>query len=353
MLWVTNMPAPYRIPLWDDLSHEFQLKVLFGLPNSNWRGWHVPDNRGWDYHFFSNKYLKIGEYEMPLKVFGLNRFVKSQDVVIIGGWENPFYLTVVILCRYYRIPYFIFYGDRKKNVIQYLPQTLLKKFVFKSATGVISLSHQTTRNLLAVGILEKKILTLFNPHNQKKALETKRIQSEKHGHRFIFIGQLIDRKSPIELFDAFVKMGNPQDTLTFLGSGKLKETLVKKIINGALEERVKMEKSISSEDVLKYLRGFDTLVLPSKEEIWGQVVNEAYAMGLNIVVSENCGVAEYLRGSEGVFVCDEKLNDLAHCLDMARKSDFSPSRLLEREDFSTERFAALFSLYIKDQLTLT
>lgn len=350
MLWVTNMPAPYRIPLWDDLSHEFRLHVLFGLPDTNWRDWHVPDKRSWDYNFFSFRYLKIGEYELPLRFFGINRFVNSQDVVIVGGWENPFYLTTIILCQYYRIPYFIFYGDRRKQVKQFHLRTFFKKFIFKSATGVVSLSHQTTRNLLTLGINQKKILTLFNPHDQEQAVKTKRHRSKINSHKYIFIGQLIDRKSPIELFDAFVAVGKPLDTLTFLGSGKLEDTLIKKIVSGSLEKSIKLKKPINSEEILNFLSGFDTLVLPSKEEIWGQVVNEAYALGLNIVVSENCGVAEYVRGSEGVFVCDENLSNLAYCLEMARNCQSSPLRLQRRENFSSSRFASMFSLHIKAML---
>jgi glycosyltransferase involved in cell wall biosynthesis len=350
MLWVTNMPAPYRIPLWDEVSHEFQLQVLFGLPANNWRGWHVPVQRKWGYQFFSNKYLKIGEYEMPLRFFGLNRYVKSQDVVVVGGWENPFYLSIIILCRYYKIPFFIFYGDGRRKVAPFNPQIFLKKIIFKTATGIVSLSHQTTRNLLAMGFIETKIVTLFNPHDQKEAAKVRRYEPTDDSHKFIFIGQLIDRKSPIELFEAFVRVSNPQDTLTFLGSGKLQDTLVKKIVTGSFEKRIKIEKPINPEDVLNYLRNFDTLVLPSKEEIWGQVVNEAYALGLNIVLSENCGVTEYVRGSEGVFVCHGELEDLAYCLDMARKFKISPLKLQRGVDFSSSRFATLFSEHIKDRL---
>ena len=41
------------------------------------------------------------------------------------------------------------------------------------------------------------------------------------------------------------------------------------------------------------------LVLPSTNEIWGLVVNEALASGLQVVVSEACGISAELHEVEG------------------------------------------------------
>ena len=352
MLWATNMPAPYRITLWDEICTEFELQVLFGLPINNWRGWYVPEKRKWKYSFFSKKSFKIGEYELPLKIFGIKKYIKSQDVVIVGGWENPFYLSIIALCKYYKIPFFIFYGDVRRKINFFNPKILSKWILFKLATGIVSLSRQTTRNLISMGLKETKIVTLYNPHDQIEAIKSRRSWNNHRNHKFIFIGQLIERKSPIELFEAFIRIDNKEDTLTYLGSGKLQKKLLKKIQLSNFENRIVVQNPIDPKDVLMYLKNFDTLVLPSKVEIWGQVVNEAFALGLNIVVSENCGITDYIRDSEGVFVCNTDITNLSDCLEMAREFKLDPWAKNRTIDFTTAKFASLMSDFIREKIRI-
>lgn len=350
MLWVTNMPAPYRIQVWDQISKEFDLLVLFSLPCHNWRNWKVPKSASWKHLHYANHYIRIKYYEFPLKFGGLTKIIKSQNIVIVGGWENPFYLSVILLCKIYKIPFFIFYGDQKMYVNPKEIMTRLKRSIFMLSTGIISLSFRTSRNLLAMKIPKDRIVTLFNPYDSRFGNDVHLQEPLSGFHNFIFIGQFISIKAPMELLYAFLEIAGEQDTLTFLGSGPLKNQLERAINDLCVPKQVYVHKQIEPNEVAKFLVNYQTLVLPSRKELWGQVVNEAYSLGLNVVVSENCGVSEHIRGCEGVFICDSKLENLATCLSSAKNHSLELNLINRKLDFTSNSFVKLLVNWMRDKV---
>ena len=55
-------------------------------------------------------------------------------------------------------------------------------------------------------------------------------------------------------------------------------------------------------DPLEFFRNIDALVLPARAEPFGMVVAEANAAGIPVVVSSNCGIAEFVTGNRGKVV---------------------------------------------------
>lgn len=45
----------------------------------------------------------------------------------------------------------------------------------------------------------------------------------------------------------------------------------------------------TKEDLIDYYRAADLFVLPTREDIWGLVVNEAMAAGTPVITTTNCG----------------------------------------------------------------
>ena len=59
----------------------------------------------------------------------------------------------------------------------------------------------------------------------------------------------------------------------------------------------------SQEELAKLYAASNTFILASTNEVWGLVVNEALASGLHVIVSDKCGVAEFVREMDGAFIC--------------------------------------------------
>jgi glycosyltransferase involved in cell wall biosynthesis len=78
-----------------------------------------------------------------------------------------------------------------------------------------------------------------------------------------------------------------------------------------LENSVEFKGFIERDQLYRYYTEADAFILPSKNEVWGLVVNEALACGTPAIVSDQCGCAPDLirEGFNGsVFESDEQDN---------------------------------------------
>jgi glycosyltransferase involved in cell wall biosynthesis len=135
-----------------------------------------------------------------------------------------------------------------------------------------------------------------------------------------------------------------------LGSGTLKHQLERVINDLCVSKQVYVHEQIEPNGVARFLVNYQTLVLPSREELWGQVVNEAYSLGLNIVVSENCGISEHIRKCEGVYICDSKLENLTSCLSSAKNHALELNVIHRKVDFTSNSFVKLLVNWINKKV---
>jgi len=99
----------------------------------------------------------------------------------------------------------------------------------------------------------------------------------------LFVGQLVARKGVSELARAFRLLHEPKTTLVVVGNGPLRDTISgKSIVQISHREYDRLPEIYAMSDVL---------ILPSVQEVWGLVVNEAMASGLPVLVSSRAGCA--------------------------------------------------------------
>ena len=118
---------------------------------------------------------------------------------------------------------------------------------------------------------------------------------ENDAIRFVFVGGIVKRKSAIELVDIFKQITNKNIFLSIIGDGDLTNVLVKKISN---VNNIFYLGSLSNEQVRQELLKSDVLILPSKFDGWGCVVNEALQCGLRVIVSDACGAHSLIQEKE-------------------------------------------------------
>jgi len=115
--------------------------------------------------------------------------------------------------------------------------------------------------------------------------------------RCLYVGELSERKDPLTLIRALGQCSSTAWRLALYGDGPLAgecRALVRKL---GLEGRVDFRGQVSNEEVRMEMRLSDLLVLPSKHDGWGAVVNEALMSGTPVLVSQECG-ASSLVGAE-------------------------------------------------------
>lgn len=115
----------------------------------------------------------------------------------------------------------------------------------------------------------------------------------------LFVGKLIERKRPMDLIRALHRL--PSDVgAILLGDGSSRAEIEREII--ALGVRARVEGFVNQSELGAYYAAADMLVLPSAQETWGLVANEAMACGKPVVVSDKVGAGHDLVATspEGV-----------------------------------------------------
>jgi len=112
----------------------------------------------------------------------------------------------------------------------------------------------------------------------------------------VFVGQLIPRKGLDLLLDAFAPLFVQKQgvRLTVVGDGPLSLELKARAAGLGLGEAVSFEGTIPAGEVRARVASHDVLVLPSRWDGWGMVVNEAFSVGVPVIVSDRCGASDLI-----------------------------------------------------------
>ena len=116
--------------------------------------------------------------------------------------------------------------------------------------------------------------------------------------KLVFIGQCIHRKGIDILLRALHDLKHLNWRLQIVGDGPERENLESLCVNLELSEHVCFLGAQENQETMRILDGNDLLVLPSRWDGWGAVVNEALMHGVPVVCSDLCGAADLLQNRE-------------------------------------------------------
>lgn len=128
---------------------------------------------------------------------------------------------------------------------------------------------------------------------------------------FVFVGRFVDKKNLITLIEAFAAYaaaaGSDARRLVLVGSGEEEAAMRQRIAALGVTALVGFPGFLSTNAVSRQLASALGLVLVSRVEQWGLVVNEALALGLPAIVSRQVGARDALvRDGENGFVVDSE-----------------------------------------------
>lgn len=132
----------------------------------------------------------------------------------------------------------------------------------------------------------------------------------------LFVGKLTPQKNPLVLLKAFAELRRHRRCwLLFVGDGVLRAAIeeesrtrnIPNVLVSGFRNQTEIPQAYSAADIL---------ILPSRSETWGLVVNEAMNFGLPIVVTDQVGCAADLvaDGHNGFVVPTDSIAGLAAAL---------------------------------------
>jgi glycosyltransferase involved in cell wall biosynthesis len=127
----------------------------------------------------------------------------------------------------------------------------------------------------------------------------------------LYLGKLVGVKGADRLPAIAQRVGEAGGSVDFvvLGSGPMKSQLENAVREGA---QLRLLGAKYGRDVVVALAAADVLIVPSREEQWGLVVNEAMAAGIPVIVTDGVGSASDLVRSGGAgIVCDNDVDSIS------------------------------------------
>ena len=314
LLLITNMIPPYRNILFSEIGKNPDIKsfeVYSCKRNEPNRSWNIKNNVHYKNTKVSGFSILFGNQKNPKKVVHLypeiiiKLIIKKPDHVILGDISISKYIILVAL-KILRIKSTLWYEDSREFNELDIFSKLLKKLFFKLSYNYITPSLSSKKQLESMGINPNKIIiipnavdnTKFKKLYQKnkfiKSKLKKKYSLDPNIFTFIFVGQLIERKriiETIELLNKVVCEKKIKLSLLIVGSGdlniKVKESLKEKSLEYQLFNNL-------NEDLLSELYTIsDSLILLSKNEPWGMVINEAIIHNLSFITTNKVEASNY------------------------------------------------------------
>lgn len=126
-------------------------------------------------------------------------------------------------------------------------------------------------------------------HKDYKMVSSAELKA-KYGYKdtdkaLLFIGRLIEEKQPIRMIEIFseIRKKDKSYKLLMIGTGELKDTVEKRIMELCLNREVRMVDRIPNNEIWKLYRMADTFVNLNQQEIFGMSILEAMYYGCKVV----------------------------------------------------------------------
>lgn len=321
-LVIGSYPAPYRVAVFQTLAKQYDLEVYFDTVQNEDRS--------------AEWFCKSGELEFTVlnndaakqKFADALKRIRQYDFVLAYDPIRKPSRQAILRCRLCGVPYFI------NNDGAFLHggnpvKAMVKRFLYTGAKLCFGSGKSSEAYFLASGVKKERIrYHNFTSLTEKDILKAPVSDAEKSALReklglkpdavyVVTVGQFIERKGFDLLLQAWKDVNLPEAELLLIGGGG-KRPEYEEFLRANHVRNVTILDFLNKEALFEYYKACDLFVLPTREDVWGLVINEAMACGLPVISSDRCNAALELTvsGENGILY---PVNDTAALGDALRK----------------------------------
>lgn len=329
---IESVITPYEIKRFNVINEILNNSLIVFFQNE------TDINRDWrlDHSNLKFKYKILPDIPIRLKgkdIFTLhmNYTVFSElkrecpDVVISCGWDSLASYMSYIYCKMHNKKFILWSGStiNEPSWRRTISKPLVK-FLVKNSDSYIAYGTRAREYLMHLGAKEDRIFIAWNTvdnsffeANSKITAEEKDRFKDKLGIKkrlvILYAGQLIERKGVYNLLEGYSSMKKEIDDVALLivGRGMEEDTLRRKCVQENISDVV-FAGFVEYGHLPKYFGISDMFILPSYEEVWGLVINEAMACGLPVITTDKVGASVDIveNGVNGFVVRDRDSHEL-------------------------------------------
>lgn len=306
---VTEIPAPYRAPVFDLLRAKPGIEFHFIYLSNAQKDRHWGDHaRAEDIILPGRQICFPGHHTIYFdqNVEGLVNH--GYDLFVLGGYAQPALWKLLRHCWKTGIPYVMMTESHHRKTRSFLTKAIKELFlrkVYGRSAGNLVMGKKARDYVVSYGADEKFVEAFPNTVDGPEYLDRVKAAAGASEQKkpelglvsktvVLFVGTLNARKGVDILWEAFqnVAISDSSAALIVVGTGELEAWLHHQIGQHGLHEKIICAGFVPPEELPLYYAMADIFVLPSREEPFGAVVLEAMSAGLPVIVTEEVGAAE-------------------------------------------------------------
>ncbi len=286
VLYISNIQVPYRVRFFNELSKHCDLTVLYERSMSGNRNNEWVNSEKYNYKQVFLDGIKIGN-ESSFSLSILKHIFGKYDVVILGCYSTPVQMFANFMLRIIKNPFFInFDGEVFADKVSL--KTTLKRMVLKGASYYLIAGEKSASNLKRI-VGEKDVTAYYFSSLSKSELKEHSMHVQvKRKEYVLVVGQYFDYKG----LDIAVKVARkmPYLNFKFVGMGKRSDLFVKENNIDDFDD-IEVIPFLQKKELEEEYKKCKCLLLPTRQECWGLVINEAASFGTPIVSTWGSGAA--------------------------------------------------------------
>jgi glycosyltransferase involved in cell wall biosynthesis len=234
------------------------------------------------------------------------------------------------------------------------------RMALSDADHVICVAEALRRVAIELGVSADRVTTLRNGVDIERfapgdrLAERRALDLPSDGQVLLCVGHLIERKGQHLLLDAYARLwapsgrarfGAPGPELLLVGAGEGEARLRAQASRLGIDGRVRFVGPVKPDELPRYYRAADAMVLSSLREGWPNVVLESLACGTPVLATAVWGTPEILTGCDAGLLVEPTIAGLADGLSRLHELDGGAARpWAERHtwDATVDGMAAIF-----------
>jgi glycosyltransferase involved in cell wall biosynthesis len=300
VLYITNIEVPYRVSFFNSFSEKVDLSVLYERSRSSNRNEEWVKSVNPSYKSFFLNGLKISnENSFSMKIF---KYLNGNyDTIIFSCVNSPIQILGMLYLRL-RGKKYILSLDGEQFVEGRSIKKILKRYIIQGADKYLVAGEIAADNIRKIVNTNEIYPYYFSSYSEKELKHIFHVSAPREKNVLV-VGQYYDYKG----LDIAVKVARLDRTICykFIGMGKRTKLFVKEQLTNE-DSNIEIIDFLQKDELNDEYSKAGALLLPSRKECWGLVINEAAAFGLPIVSSSGSGAAqEFLRGKYKKFLFDK------------------------------------------------
>lgn len=295
ILWLTNIPSPYRIEFFNELGQHCDLSVLFEREGSSERdkSWLRYECTSFNGVIMKGLNLGIDKAIAP----GVIKYIKNNkyDHIVVSNPLTPTGILAIEYLRLNKIDYSIETDGAFPGSGQSLKE-VIKKYILKEAKCYFSTAEVHDQYYIKYGADSKNIIrypftsikeieVLDKPLEREEKLVYRDMLKMKEDKIVLSVGRFVHLKGFDVLLKACQTLG--ENVGIYIVGGQITKEYYE-LKNDLGLVNVHFIDFKNKEELSVFYKASDLFVLPTRQDAWGLVVNEAMSFGLPIITTDRC-----------------------------------------------------------------